>query len=54
MNYGKFLSALTNNTLNERRLNVVKEAFKRIDVENYRVVNLSDVKSLFIQRIQLW
>jgi len=47
MNYGKLLSALTNNTLNERRLNVVKEAFKRIDVENCGVVNLSDVKSLF-------
>jgi Ca2+-binding EF-hand superfamily protein len=47
MNYGKLLSALTNNTLNERRLNVVKEAFKRIDVENCGIVNLSDVKSLF-------
>ena len=47
MNYKKLLSALTNNPLNERRMNVVKEAFKRIDVENCGVVNISDVKSLF-------
>ena len=47
INYGKFLNSLIENSLNERRLNIVKEAFKRIDVENCGVVNLSDVKSLF-------
>ena len=47
MNYGKFLSALKDNTLNERRENIVKEAFQRLDTENCGVVNLSDVKSLF-------
>jgi len=47
MNYSKFLSALVDNSLNERRQNIVKEAFKRVDVENCGVVNLNDVKSLF-------
>ena len=47
MNYGKFLLALKGNTLNERRENIVKEAFQRLDTENCGVVNLSDVKSLF-------
>ena len=47
INYGKFLSALIDNSLNERRQNIVKEAFQRIDTENCGIVNLSDVKSLF-------
>ena len=47
MNYGKFISALIEKSLNERRENIVKEAFKRIDTENCGIVNLSDVKSLF-------
>ena len=47
MDYSKFLSALVDNSLNDRRENIVKEAFKRIDVENCGVVNLTDVKSLF-------
>ena len=47
MDYSKFLSALVDNSLNERRLNIVKEAFQRIDVENCGVVNLTDVKALF-------
>ena len=47
MDYSKFLSALVGNSLNDRRNNIVKEAFKRIDVENCGVVNLTEVKSLF-------
>ena len=47
MDYSKFISALTENSLNERRENIIKEAFKRLDVENCGIVNLSDVKSLF-------
>ena len=47
MDYSKFLSALVDNSLNDRRNNIVKEAFKRIDVENCGVVNLTEVKSLF-------
>ena len=47
INYGKFLSALIDNSLNERRQNIVKDAFQRIDTENCGIVNLSDVKSLF-------
>ena len=47
INYGKFLSALVDNSLNERRSNIVKEAFQRLDTENCGVVNLTDVKSLF-------
>ena len=47
INYSKFLSALIDNSLNERRQNIVKEAFQRIDTENCGIVNLSDVKSLF-------
>ena len=47
INYGKFLSALIDNSLNERRQNIVKEAFQRIDTEKCGIVNLSDVKSLF-------
>ena len=47
MNYGKFLSALIDNALNERRENIVKEAFQRLDTEKCGVVNLSDVKLLF-------
>ena len=47
MNYAKFLSALVDNSLNDRRLNIVKEAFKRLDTENCGVVNLSEIKSLF-------
>ena len=47
MDYSKFLSALVDNSLNDRRENIVKEAFKRIDVENCGVVNLTEVKSLF-------
>jgi Ca2+-binding EF-hand superfamily protein len=47
INYGKFLSALVDNSLNERRNNIVKEAFQRLDIENCGVVNLTDVKSLF-------
>ena len=47
MDYSKFISALVENSLNERRENIIKEAFKRIDTENCGVVNLSDVKTLF-------
>ena len=47
LNYSKFLSALVDNSLNERRKNIVKEAFQRLDTENCGVVNLSDVKLLF-------
>ena len=47
MDYSKFISALLENSLNERRENIIKEAFKRIDTENCGIVNLSDVKSLF-------
>ena len=47
INYAKFLSALVDNSLNERRSNIVKEAFQRLDTENCGVVNLTDVKSLF-------
>ena len=47
INYSKFLSALVDNSLNERRENIVKEAFQRLDTENCGVVNISDVKSLF-------
>ena len=47
MDYSKFLSALVDNSLNDRRENIVKEAFKIIDVENCGVVNLTEIKSLF-------
>jgi Ca2+-binding EF-hand superfamily protein len=47
LNYMKFLTALKENTLNDRRLYIVKEAFKRLDIEDCGVVNLSDVKNLF-------
>ena len=47
INYSKLLSALTNNVLNERRENIVKEAFQRLDTEKCGVVNLSDLKLLF-------
>ena len=47
MNYAKFLTALVDNSLNERRENIVKEAFNRLDTENCGIVNLSDVKLVF-------
>ena len=47
MNYTKFISAMVENSLNERRENIVKEAFKRLDTENCGIVNLIDVKNLF-------
>ena len=47
MNYAKFLTALVENSLNERRENIVKEAFNRLDTENCGIVNLSDVKLVF-------
>ena len=47
MNYTKFISAMVENSLNERRENIVKEAFKRLDTENCGIVNLLDVKNLF-------
>ena len=47
MNYTKFISAMVENSLNERRENIVKEAFKRLDTENCGIVNLTDVKNLF-------
>ena len=47
MNYSKFISSMIENSLNERRQNIVKEAFNRLDTENCGVVNLSDIKNLF-------
>ena len=47
MDYSKFLSSLVENSLNERRENIVKEAFKRLDTEKCGIVNLSDIKALF-------
>ena len=47
MNYTKFISSMVENSLNERRENIVKEAFKRLDTENCGIVNLIDVKNLF-------
>ena len=47
MDYSKFISALTEDALNERRENIVKEAFNRLDTEKCGIVNLSDVKALF-------
>ena len=46
LNYEKFLQNLVGN-LNPRRLNIVKEAFKKLDPENCGVVDLSDIKELF-------
>ena len=53
MDYSQFLSALVDNSLNDRRENIVKEAFKRIDTENCEVINLSEVKSLLILKMHL-
>ena len=47
LNYSNFISSLIENSLNQRRENIVKEAFNRIDTEKCGIVNLSDVKSLF-------
>jgi len=47
LNYSNFMSSLIENSLNQRRENIVKEAFNRIDTEKCGIVNLSDVKSLF-------
>ena len=47
MNYSKFISAMIENSLNDRRQNIVKEAFNRLDTENCGIVNLSDIKNLF-------
>ena len=47
LNYSDFITSLLENSLNERRENIIKEAFKRIDTENCGIVNLSDVKALF-------
>ena len=47
MDYSKFLSSFVENSLNERRENIVKEAFKRLDTEKCGIVNLSDIKALF-------
>ena len=50
MNYSKFISAMIENSLNERRQNIVKEAFNRLDTENCGIVNLSDIKNLFTSK----
>ena len=47
LNYSNFISSLIENSLNQRRENIVKEAFNHIDTEKCGIVNLSDVKSLF-------
>ena len=47
MNYSKFISVMIENSLNERRQNIIKEAFNRLDTEKCGVVNLSDIKNLF-------
>ena len=50
MDYSKFISALTENSLNERREKIVKAAFKRLDTENCGIVNLQDVKAFFYSK----
>ena len=47
MNYSKFISVMIENSLNERRQNIIKEAFNRLDTEKCGIVNLSDIKNLF-------
>ena len=47
LDYSKFISALLENSLNKRRENIIKEAFKRLDNEKCGIINLSDVKTLF-------
>ena len=47
MNYSKFISVMIENSLNERRQNIIKEAFNRLDSEKCGIVNLSDIKNLF-------
>ena len=46
LNYDNFLKHLLGN-LNPRRQNIVNEAFKKLDIENCGVVDLSDIKSNF-------
>ena len=47
MNYSKFISVMIENSLNERRQNIIKEAFNLLDTEKCGIVNLSDTKNLF-------
>ena len=46
INYTSFLKKLILD-LNERRLNIVKEAFKKLDIEQCGIINYSEIKSFF-------
>ena len=47
INYDYFLSSLIDNSLNKRRYNIVKEAFKKLDIEECGVVDMSEIKFQF-------